>query len=105
MRVTFYSAGTTPDARQANPPLLRPCTIPGPTPRATGKGTERGQRPSSILQLGPSVCGDLMSSFGENELLVISRIVGRIRVLDLSPGSAVFPRLIVRLGVALHDDP
>src|SRR3989442_563572 len=46
-----------------------------------------------------------MSSFGENELLVISRIVGRIRVLDLSHASAVFPRLIVRLGIALHEDP
>ena len=49
--------------------------------------------------------GDSMSSFGESELLVISRIVGRIRVLDLDQGSALFPRIIVRLGVTLHDNP
>ena len=46
-----------------------------------------------------------MSSFGESELLVISRIVGRIRILDLYHGLALFPRIIIRLGVTLHDNP
>jgi len=46
-----------------------------------------------------------MSSFGECELLVINRIVGRIRVLDLYHASALFPRIVIRLGVTLHDNP
>ncbi len=46
-----------------------------------------------------------MSSFGESELLVGSRIVGRVRALDVVSGSAIFPRLDIRLGFALHDSP
>ena len=46
-----------------------------------------------------------MSSFGENELLVNSRIVGLIRVLDVYHGQAVFPRLTFRLGVSLQEHP
>src|SRR5438067_398839 len=46
-----------------------------------------------------------MSSFGENDVLVGARIVGRIRVLEVFQGSALFPRLVIRLGVTLHDSP
>jgi hypothetical protein len=44
-----------------------------------------------------------MSSFGENDLLVNSRVVGRIRVLEVHAGSALFHRLILRLGVVLQE--
>jgi hypothetical protein len=46
-----------------------------------------------------------MTSFGENELQVGSRLVGRVRVLGILPGTAVFPRIVIRLGVTLHDSP
>jgi len=46
-----------------------------------------------------------MSSFGEKELIVNSRIVGRIRILGIYAGQAVFPRLTFRLGVSLQDTP
>jgi hypothetical protein len=47
----------------------------------------------------------VISSFGENELSVNSRIVGRMRVLDVYQGSALYPRLTFRLGVSLQDHP
>jgi hypothetical protein len=46
-----------------------------------------------------------MTSFGENTLSVNSRIIGQVRVLDLYPGSALYPRLTIRLGITLHELP
>ncbi len=34
-----------------------------------------------------------------------SRIVGRVRVLDVASAPAIFPRLVIRLGATLHDSP
>lgn len=47
----------------------------------------------------------MTSSFGENTLLGGSTIIGRIRVLDVYHGHAVFPRITLRLGVDLHEQP
>lgn len=47
----------------------------------------------------------MISSFGESELSVNSRIVGRVRVLDVYQGSALYPRLTFRLGISLQDHP
>jgi hypothetical protein len=46
-----------------------------------------------------------MSSFGEGEIVVNGIIVGKVRVLSVYQGQAVFPRLTLRLGVALHETP
>lgn len=47
----------------------------------------------------------MISSFGENELSVNSRTVGRLRVLDVYQGPALYPRLTFRLGISLQDHP
>src|SRR5574341_283622 len=46
-----------------------------------------------------------MSSFGEKELFVNSRTIGRIRILGIHTGQAAFPRLVFSLGVSLQDVP
>lgn len=46
-----------------------------------------------------------MSSLGERELVVNSRNIGRIRILTINTGQAVFPRLTFRIGVSLQDTP
>jgi hypothetical protein len=46
-----------------------------------------------------------MTSFGENQLTVYSRIIGQVRVLALYHGSALFPRLSFKLGVTLQEHP
>lgn len=45
----------------------------------------------------------MISSFGEMELCVNSWIVGRVRVLDVYQGPALYPRLTFRLGISLRD--
>ncbi|SRR5258706_802561 len=45
----------------------------------------------------------MVSSFGENELSVSSRIIGRVRLLDVFAVSALFPRLMFRFGITLHE--
>ena len=47
----------------------------------------------------------MISSFGENELTVHSWIVGRVRVLDVYQGPALYPSLTFRLGVQLQENP
>src|SRR5438034_1120733 len=46
-----------------------------------------------------------MSSVGEADVPVNSRIVGKVRVLRLSADSAIYPRLVVETGFTLYDDP
>jgi hypothetical protein len=46
-----------------------------------------------------------LESLGEAELTVMSTIVGKVRVLNIFPDSALFPRLGLTLGVTLHDRP
>lgn len=42
-----------------------------------------------------------MSSIGESDLIVSTRICGKFRVLNIFPESAVYPRLGLTLGCAL----
>jgi hypothetical protein len=46
-----------------------------------------------------------MTSFGETDLLLGNRIAGKVRVLGVHHGQALFPRLAFGLGIALHDFP
>lgn len=47
----------------------------------------------------------MQSSFGESDLIVNGRIAGRVRVLDVYHGTAVYPRLTFRFGVSLLEHP
>ena len=44
-----------------------------------------------------------MTSIGENDIVVNAYNVGRVRVLNMSPDSALYPRLGLTLGITLHD--
>ena len=44
-----------------------------------------------------------MTSYGEIELSVGAGIVGKIRALEIAADSAIFPRLAITVGVALHE--
>lgn len=46
-----------------------------------------------------------MPSLGEADVLVNSRIVGKVRVLRLSADTAIYPRILLESGFSLHDDP
>ncbi len=46
-----------------------------------------------------------MSSYGEAEITVSARLVGKMRLLSIYPASAVYPRLGMGLGCTLHDNP
>jgi len=45
-----------------------------------------------------------MTSFGENDVLVDSRKIGHVRIKRIGRGAAVYPRLLVTLGITLHQD-
>lgn len=44
-----------------------------------------------------------MSSFGETDLLLGNRIAGRIRVLGVHSGKAIYPRFVLSISVSLHE--
>ncbi len=46
-----------------------------------------------------------MASFGDAGILVGSRHVGRLSISNVRPGLAVFPRLILDVGILLQDSP
>ena len=46
-----------------------------------------------------------MSSFGETDISDDTRIVGRIRVLDILSERALFPRLSINVGITLFESP
>ena len=46
-----------------------------------------------------------MPSFGESDIRVSGRHVGRVSISNVRPGLAVFPRLILDVGILLQDSP
>ncbi len=47
----------------------------------------------------------MQSSFGEGDITIGNLLVGKFRVLDVFAAPAIYPRLGIRLGCSLHDNP